>query len=40
MIGMGFRRTYGPELMGNADDSIKRLVSRYTRIYTGQLLGE
>lgn len=40
MIGMGFRRTYGPELMGNVDDSIKRLVSRYTRIYTGQLLGE
>lgn len=40
MIGMGFRRTYGPELLENADSSIKRVVSRYSRVYTGQLLGE
>lgn len=40
MVGMGFRRSYGPELIENADSSIKRLVSRYSRVYTGQLLGE
>ena len=40
MIGMGFRRSYGPELIENADSSIKRVVSRYSRVYTGQLLGE
>lgn len=40
MIGMGFRRTYGPELLENADSTIKRVVSRYSRVYTGQLLGE
>lgn len=38
MLSMGFRRTYGPELMRNADSRITRLVSRYSRIYTGQLL--
>lgn len=38
MVGMGFRRIYGPELMGNADDSIKRVISRYNRVYTGTLL--
>lgn len=38
MIGMGFRRAYGPELLNNAEGSIKRVVSRYSRIYTGQLL--
>lgn len=38
MVGMGFRRTYGPEPQNNAEDSIKRVVSRYSRIYTGQLL--
>lgn len=40
MIGMGFRRTYGPELLENADSTIKRVVSRYSRVYTGQLLRE
>ena len=40
MRDMGFRRTYGPELMRNADESIKRTVSRYTTIYTGYLLNE
>lgn len=40
MRDMGFRRIYGPELMRNADDSIKRVVSRYTMIYTGYLLNE
>ena len=38
MVGMGFRRTYGPEIQNNADNSIKRVVSRYSRIYTGTLL--
>lgn len=38
MVGMGFRRSYGPEPQNNAEDSIKRVVSRYNRIYTGQLL--
>ncbi len=38
MISLGFRRNYGPELIENADSNIKRLVSRYNRIYTGQLL--
>lgn len=38
MISMGFRRAYGPELLNNAEGSIKRVVSRYSRIYTGQLL--
>lgn len=40
MVGMGFRRTYGPEKNSNADSTIKRVVSRYSRVYTGQLLGE
>ena len=38
MVGMGFRRTYGPEIVENADKSIKRCVSRYTMIYTGKVL--
>lgn len=38
MVSMGFRRTYGPELLENVDSTIKRVVSRYSRIYTGQLL--
>ena len=38
MTDMGFRRTYGPVLQNNADNSIKRVVSRYSRIYTGTLL--
>lgn len=40
MIDMGFRRSYGPELVDNADISIKRVISRYTRTYTGLLLEE
>lgn len=28
----GFRRSYGPELIQSTDPSIKRLVSRYSRI--------
>lgn len=39
MVGMGFRRTY-QNLIENSDNKIKRVVSRYSRIYTGQLLGE
>lgn len=38
MVGMGFRRIYGPEIQNNADNSIKRVISRYSRIYTGTLL--
>lgn len=34
----GFRRSYGPELVD--DSTIKRVVSRYSRVYTGYLLGE
>ena len=40
MVGMGFRRTFGPETLDNIDSRIKRVVSRYSRVYTGQLLGE
>lgn len=40
MVSMGFRRSYGPELLENSDSTIKRVVSRYSRVYTGQLLGE
>lgn len=39
MVGMGFRRTY-QNLIENSDSKIKRVVSRYSMIYTGQLLGE
>ena len=38
MVSMGFQRTYGPEQQDNTDNSIKRVVSRYSRIYTGNLL--
>jgi hypothetical protein len=38
MISMGFRRTYGPEEAANSEKSFKRIISRYSRIYTGQLL--
>lgn len=38
MVNMGFRRTYGPELVENADKNIKRCISRYTLIYTGKIL--
>ena len=37
MVSMGFMRTYGPELIENVDTSIKRTVSRYSRVYTGEL---
>lgn len=35
MVSMRFRRTYGPELLDSTDNSIKRLVSRYSRILGG-----
>lgn len=38
MISMGFRRTYGPEEVENSEKSLKRIISRYSRVYTGQLL--
>lgn len=38
MVAMRFRRIYGPVRQNNADNSIKRVVSRYSRIYTGTLL--
>lgn len=38
MVSMGFQRTYGPEQQQNADNSIKRVISRYSRVYTGELL--
>lgn len=38
MISMGFRRTFGPEEVANSEKSFKRIISRYSRIYTGQLL--
>ena len=38
MMSMGFRRTYGPELVENADKNIRRCISRYSMIYTGKTL--
>ncbi len=35
MTNLGFRRTWGPELIENQESSIRRVVSRYSRIYTG-----
>lgn len=35
MISLGFRRTYGASLIDNADSNVKRLVSRYSMLYTG-----
>lgn len=35
MTDMGFRRTFGPELVNNDDPLLRRVISRYTRIYTG-----
>lgn len=32
LIGMGYRRTTGPELIQSTDPSIKRLTSRYSRL--------
>ena len=40
MVSMGFRRTYGPELIENIDSAIKRTVSRYSRVYSGELLDD
>lgn len=40
MVGMGFRRTYQDLVENQADSRIKRVVSRYSRVYTGYLLGE
>ena len=37
-ISMGFRCVYGPVLMDNIDSRLRRLVTRYSRRYTGQLL--
>jgi len=37
MTEMGFRRTYGPAPIENIDSRIKRVISRYSRLYTGQL---
>lgn len=37
MTSMGFRRTYGPTVMSNIDSRIKRVTSRYIRLYTGQI---
>ena len=39
MTKLGFRRSYGPE-MTEDDSNIKRVTSRYTRFYTGQLNAE
>lgn len=35
LTDLGFRRTYGPELIENQEVAIKRVVSRYSRTYTG-----
>ncbi len=40
LTACGLRRGYGPELIENADSTIKRVVSRYSRVYTGYLLEE
>lgn len=37
MTQMGFRRIYGPNVISNIDNKIKRVTSRYSRLYTGQL---
>lgn len=40
MVGMGFTRTYTRPTI-NADESLKRIVSRYRiRNYTGYLIGD
>lgn len=33
LVHMGYRRNYGPELNQATDPSIKRLVSRYQRVW-------
>ena len=37
LVDLGFTRQFGPEPVDNIDTSIKRLLSRYTLLYTGQL---
>ena len=39
MIEMGFRRTYNGQVE-NIDEGIARVISRYSRLYAGKLLGE
>lgn len=39
MAGMGFRRS-SQTLTSTDSSSIKRVTCRYSRVYTGQLLGE
>lgn len=34
MVAMGYRRTYGPRLVENADSRIKRILSRYIGLHT------
>ena len=33
LVHMGYRRNYGPELCQSTDPSIKRLLSRYVRVW-------
>ena len=33
LVRMGYRRNYGPELNQSTDPSIKRLISRYSRVW-------
>ena len=37
LTDLGFRRKNGPNLIANIDSRIKRVVSQYERLYTGQL---
>lgn len=39
MVNMGFERYYGPELIqSNNEPLVRRVISRYQRIYTGYFL--
>lgn len=40
MIGLGFRRSMGAELIDSADSSVKRVVSRYRMTYAGKFIGQ
>lgn len=40
MIDMGFRRMYGPEMVDALNTDVKRVISRYSMLYTGYLLNE
>lgn len=35
MLAMGFHRTYGEDITENSESSIKKIISRYRRTYTG-----